>query len=57
MLFLHGRGEDDRRVDPGCEAKGISSETTLDEDVANLERLRPSGGPAMFDGLDKSRAH
>ena len=57
MLFLHGQGEDDRWVDPGCEAKGISSETTLGEDVANLERLRPSGGPAMFDGLDKGRGH
>ena len=57
MSFLHGRGEDDRRVDPGCEAKGISSETTLGEDVANPERLRPSGGPAVFDGLDKGRAH
>lgn len=57
MSFLHGQGEDDRRVDPGCEAKGISSETTLDEDVPTPERLRPSGGPAMFDGLDKGRGH
>ena len=40
-LFLHGRGQDDRPVDPAREARSISSETTLDADVAELERLRP----------------
>ena len=40
-LFLFSRGEDDRPVDPDREAKSVSSEITLDEDVANLEKLRP----------------
>lgn len=40
-LFLFSRGEDDRPVDPDREAKSVSSEITLDEDVADLERLRP----------------
>ena len=40
-LFLHGRGEDDRPVDPAREARSVSSETTLDADIADLERLRP----------------
>ena len=33
--------EDDRRVDPGGKVKSISSETTLDKDTAELDRLRP----------------
>ena len=40
-LFLFSRGEDDRPVDPDREAKSVSSEITLDEDVADLEKLRP----------------
>ena len=40
-LFLFSRGEDDRPVDPDREAKSVSSEITLDEDVADLEQLRP----------------
>ena len=40
-LHLCARGEDDRPVDPGREAKSISSETTLDEDVSDPETLRP----------------
>ena len=40
-LFLHGRGEDDRPVDPARAARSISSETTLDADEADPERLRP----------------
>ena len=40
-LFQFSRGEDDRPVDPDRETKSISSEITLDEDVADLERLRP----------------
>ena len=35
------RGEDERPVDPGREAKSISSEITLDADVADAEQLRP----------------
>ena len=34
-------GEDDRRVDPEGKAKSLSSETTLDKDTAELDRLRP----------------
>ena len=40
-LSLCARGEDDRRVDPGGKVKSISSETTLDKDTAELDRLRP----------------
>ena len=40
-LFLFGRGEDDRPVDPEREARSVSSEITLDEDIADPERLRP----------------
>lgn len=40
-LFLHSRDEDDRPVDPAREAKSISSGITLDEDMADLEQLRP----------------
>ncbi len=35
------RGEDDRPVDPDSEARGMSSEITLDVDIAEAERLRP----------------
>ena len=40
-LALYARGEDDRRVDPEGKAKSLSSETTLDKDTAELDRLRP----------------
>ena len=40
-LSLCARGEDDRRVDPEGKAKSLSSETTLDKDTAELDRLRP----------------
>ena len=40
-LALYARGEDDRRVDPEDKAKSLSSETTLDKDIAELDRLRP----------------
>ena len=40
-LWSCARGEDDRPVDPGREAKSISSEITLDADVADPEQLRP----------------
>ncbi len=39
-LFLCARGEDDRPVDPEREVKRLSSETTLDEDLAELDELR-----------------
>ena len=35
------RGEDDRPVDPDREAKSISSEITLDEDLSDADALRP----------------
>lgn len=35
------RGEDDRPVDPGREAKSVSSEITLDTDIADADKLRP----------------
>ncbi|MDE0172894.1 MAG: DNA polymerase IV [Defluviicoccus sp.] len=40
-LHLCSRGEDDRPVDPDREAKSMSSEITLDEDVSEAEALRP----------------
>ncbi len=40
-LFLFSRGEDDRPVDPDREAKSVSSEITLDEDIADPAKLRP----------------
>ena len=40
-LALCAGGEDDRRVDPEGKAKSLSSETTLDKDTAELDRLRP----------------
>ena len=40
-LWACVRGEDERRVDPGREAKSVSSEITLDTDVADPEQLRP----------------
>ena len=38
------RGEDDRPVDAEREARSMSSEITLDEDVADPDRLRPITG-------------
>jgi DNA polymerase-4 len=35
------RGEDDRRVDPGRDAKSVSAETTFDTDLASMEDLVP----------------
>ena len=40
-LWSCARGEDDRPVDPGREAKSVSSEITLDTDISDPERLRP----------------
>ena len=40
-LWSCARGEDDRPVDPDREARSMSSEITLDEDIADLEKLRP----------------
>ena len=40
-LHLCARGEDDRPVDPDREAKSMSSEITLDEDVSDAAALRP----------------
>ena len=40
-LYLCARGEDDRRVDPEREAKSMSSEITLDEDLSDADTLRP----------------
>ena len=40
-LSLCARGEDERPVNPGRETKSMSSETTLDEDLSDLEKLRP----------------
>ena len=39
-LWSCARGEDDRPVDPNREVKSVSSEITLDEDIADPERLR-----------------
>jgi DNA polymerase IV len=40
-LYLCSRGEDDRSIDPDGEAKSISSEITLDRDLADYDNLRP----------------
>ena len=40
-LSLCARGEDDRGVDPNRDAKSISSEITLDQDVSSPDELRP----------------
>ena len=40
-LWSYARGEDDRPVDPDREAKSMSSEITLDEDISDPEQLRP----------------
>ena len=40
-LHLCARGEDDRPVDPDREARSMSSEITLDEDVSDAGALRP----------------
>ncbi len=40
-LHQCARGEDDRPVDPDREAKSMSSEITLDEDVSDPDKLRP----------------
>ena len=39
-LSLCARGEDNRPVNPDRETKSMSSETTLDEDISDLEKLR-----------------
>ena len=39
-LWACARGEDDRPVDPNREARSVSSEITLEEDIADPERLR-----------------
>ena len=40
-LWTCARGEDDRPVEPGREAKSVSSEITLDTDIADADELRP----------------
>ena len=40
-LSMYSRGEDDRAVEPGREAKSLSSEITLDRDISNFSELRP----------------
>ena len=39
-LWACARGEDDRPVDPNREARSVSSEITLEEDIADAGRLR-----------------
>ena len=40
-LYQCARSEDNRPVNPEREVKSISSETTLDEDLSDLDKLRP----------------
>ena len=40
-LWACARGKDERPVEPGREAKSVSSEITLDTDVADPNQLRP----------------
>ncbi|PIW25774.1 MAG: DNA polymerase IV, partial [Rhodospirillales bacterium CG15_BIG_FIL_POST_REV_8_21_14_020_66_15] len=39
-LYHFSRGEDDRRVTPGGEAKSVSAETTFDEDIGDFDGLK-----------------
>lgn len=39
-LYHFSRGQDDRKVTPGGEAKSVSAETTFDEDIGDLEDLK-----------------
>ena len=61
-LHLCARGEDDRPVDPEREAKSMSSEITLDEDLSDPDALRPilwqlaeTVGAAHEEGGDRRR--
>ena len=40
-LSMCSRGEDDRDVEPGGDAKSLSSEITLDRDLSKFSELRP----------------
>ena len=40
-LSMCSRGEDGRAVEPGGDAKSLSSEITLDRDLSNFSELRP----------------
>jgi len=40
-LYRLSRGEDDRRVDPGGDAKSVSAETTFDADIGAMAELVP----------------
>ena len=40
-LSMCSNGEDDRAVEPGHEAKSLSSEITLDRDLSDFSELRP----------------
>ncbi|BCG94309.1 DNA polymerase IV [Mesorhizobium sp. 131-2-1] len=40
-LYRLSRGEDDRRVDPGGDAKSVSAETTFDADIGAIAELVP----------------
>ena len=40
-LSMCSRGEDDRAVDPRQDAKSLSSEITLDQDISEFAELRP----------------
>jgi len=40
-LYRLARGEDERRVDPGHDAKSVSAETTFDTDLATMDDLVP----------------
>ena len=39
-LYHFSRGQDDRKVTPGSEAKSVSAETTFDDDIGDLEDLK-----------------
>ncbi|TIW51610.1 MAG: DNA polymerase IV, partial [Mesorhizobium sp.] len=40
-LYRLSRGQDDRRVDPGGDAKSVSAETTFDADIGTMAELVP----------------
>ncbi len=40
-LYLFSRGRDERRIEPGSEAKSISAETTFSKNIKDPNELRP----------------
>ncbi|MDP6573265.1 MAG: DNA polymerase IV [Rhodospirillales bacterium] len=55
-LARFARGEDSRRVDPNSPAKSISSETTFDADIAEVDALKAALWPLCEEVAERLRA-